>query len=411
MSDLIGSRVGAELLRFLESAEEPMLAMLEAFVTRDTQWSNPAGVNGLGDEIGSLLFELGFEIEAVPQARVRDERAWLAAVLAPEVDYESLAPTRIASRDGTGEDRVLLLGDLDTALPPLAATPFEVRNGRAFGSGVADMKAGLVMMLWALRALYELGIPTPPIDIVLSGDEQAGSLGSSMVIARVAVGAPWTLCMECARDGGRYMTSRGHIGVGRLDAKGRASHAGTRRAAGHSAIRALAELIPAIDDLTSYDEGLLATVTIVRGGIRRSVVPGEAMAIVDLRALHKGGWDTLIDRLEETVRSSDSVQLLADCHRPGVEPGPRTDHLVNLIRADSQCVGGFPGTTGSTAAGSSAFAAASGSAVLDGMGPPGGDLMTDAEYIETRGITERGALLGSLLHELTKDRPGEPIRD
>ena len=367
----MGNGVGAQLLGFLESAEDQILALLEAFVTSDTQWSNPAGVEKLGRQIASYLSELGFDVETIPQPGVEQERAWLAEVLAPGVDYESLAPTCVASRDGTGEERVRLLGDLDTALPIPEGRPFEVTNGRAYGSGVADMKGGLVTMLWALRALNELAIPTPLLDIVLSGDEQAGSLGSSTVISRVASAAPWTLCMECARDGGKYMISRGHIGVGRLDALGKASHAGTDRAAGRSAIRHLAELIPAIDDLTSYDEGLLITATMVSGGTRRSVVPKEARAIVDLRALDRAGWDTLMDRLQETMRSFDSVQLRADYHRPGVEPGAGTAHLVELIRADSQVVGGFPGTIRSTAAGSSAFAAASGSAVLDGVGPPG----------------------------------------
>ena len=400
----MGSGVGTQLLGFLDSAEDRMLAMLEAFVSRDTQWSNPAGVEDLGRQVASHLSGLGFAVETVPQPRVEQERKWLADVLAPGVDYESLAATYVASRDGTGDDRVLLLGDLDTALSASEGRPFEVRNGRVLGSGVADMKGGLVTMLWALRALSELGILTPPLDIVLSGDEQAGSLGSSTVISRVAKGAPWTLCMECARDGGKYMISRGHIGVGRLDVSGKASHAGTDRAGGRSAIRELAQLIPAIDDLTSYDEGMLVTVTMVSGGTRRSVVPKDAMAIVDLRALDTAGWGTLMDRLQETVRPFDSVRLRADHHRPGVEPGAQAHYLVDSIRAHSECVGGFPGTTRSTAAGSSAFAAASGSAVLDGVGPPGGALMTDDEYVESKGMVERAALLGSLLHQLTRDR-------
>lgn len=405
----MGDRVGEQLLRFLESVEDRILAMLEAFTSLDTQWSNPRGVKELSAQISSHLSELGFAIDAIPQPGVERERAWLAEVLAPGVPYESLAPTYVASRDGTPGDRVLLLGDLDTALTPLEGKPFRVSDGRALGPGVADMKGGLVTMLWTLRALAELTIPTPPLDIVLSGDEQAGSLGSSLVISQVAKDAPWTLCMECARDGGKYMVSRGHIGVGRLEVTGRASHAGSDRAGGRSAIRHLAELIPAIDDLTSYDEGILVTVTIVSGGKRRSVVPSEATAILDLRALDSAGWDTLVDRLQQRVGPDDSVRLRADYHRPGVEPGPRTHHLVESIRADSQCVGGFPGTTRSTAAGSSAFAAASGSAVLDGAGPPGGALMTDDEYVEIKGMAERAALLGSLLHRLTEDPPGELI--
>ena len=43
--------------------------------------------------------------------------------------------------------------------------PVSERDGRLFGPGVFDMKGGLVQMLFALRALAELGAepacPTP----------------------------------------------------------------------------------------------------------------------------------------------------------------------------------------------------------------------------------------------------------
>ena len=402
----MGDRVGEQLLRFLESVETEILAMLEAFVDLDTQWSNPSGVKELGRQVSSYLYELGFSTKTIPQPAVDQDRMWLAEVLAPGVKYEFLAPTHVASRAGRRGDRTLLLGDLDTAFPVREKTPFYVEDGRAFGAGVADMKGGLVTMLWALQALAELSLQTPPLDVVLSGDEQAGSLGSSSVISQVAKDAPWTLCMECARDEGKYMVSRGHIGVGRLDVTGKASHAGSDRAAGRSAVRRLAELIPAIDDLTSYHEGILVTVTMVTGGTRRSVVPGEAKAVLDLRAFDAAGWGTLVDRLHDLVGPDDLVQLRADYHRPSVEPGAGTFHLVEWIREDSEFVGGFPGTTTSAAAGSSAFAAASGSAVLDGAGPPGGALMTDEEYVEIGGMAERAALLGSLLHRLAEEPTG-----
>ena len=72
---------------------------------------------------------------------------------------------------------LLLLGHLDTVWPlgTLKKMPFRVRQGRAWGPGVLDMKAGVVMALGALRLLLDAGQLTRPVWLLLNSDEETGS--------------------------------------------------------------------------------------------------------------------------------------------------------------------------------------------------------------------------------------------
>jgi len=123
------------------------------------------------------------------------------------------------------------------------------------------MKGGLVVLAFALEALEKSGLIGPAITtVVLSPDEQAGSLSSRTIIEAAARKADWCFCMECARDGGNLMGSRAHIGVARLDVYGREAHAGSARASGISAIEILARKIGEISALTDPERGLYVTV-------------------------------------------------------------------------------------------------------------------------------------------------------
>lgn len=400
---------GSAVLTSLRGRRDQQLAMLELLVGIDSQWSNPAGVGLKADLVGRWLSERGFEVRTVPQAGVDPELRWAFELLGPGLQPEDLAGTRIASRAGRGAGEgwppVLLLVDVDTAFRggPRSETPFRVDADRVLGTGVADMQAGIAVMLEAIAAVDRFLEDCPALEIVLSCDEMAGSPGSRHVIAEVAARCPVTLCMECARDGGNLMHSRAHIGLGLLSVRGRESHAGTDRARGISAVRALAPLLLAVDDLV--DDESMATVTMLSGGRRRSVVPGEARAVLDLRARDPDAWSRLVARLEDVVAASESedrVTLRTYAHRPGFRAGSATRGLLGLVRdAAVELTVAPPGAVGSDAAGSSAFAAAAGSTVLDGLGAPGGRLMTPHEYVTTDGLAERAALLALLVGRVT----------
>ena len=366
--------------------------------------SEPEGVERVARYVIDRLEPIGFSFEARPQPP-QPAPGWLTAIFSPDVPYESLASTYVGRR-GHGGAHLLLLADLDTAFPPEVFARFPVRGDgdRLFGPGVADMKGGLVVLTAALRALAACDIDTAPILVVLAGDEQAGSLGSRSSIEEAARGAAWCLCMECARDGGKLMASRAHIGVGRIVAHGREAHAGSAFADGVNAVNALARALVAVAEVSVPERGILVSATIVRGGRRRSLIPAEAEAVLDVRTPNQAAWNEVAGQLAEIIglrrRHGDLLELDLHAHRPGLPWTPGTDRLLEMAQAAGASIGLDVQAQSSPASGSSAFVAGSGVPTLDGMGPLGARLMTYDENIELESIVERAALLALLIQRL-----------
>ena len=186
----------------------------------------------------------------------------------PGQDPARLADHRVARKKGTGAGRVLILGDMDTAFLPGGPErlPFRVEGDRALGPGIADMKGGLTVAVFAMKALEATGLNNlGEVACVLSADEQAGSLYARQVIEPVARTADWVFCMECAREGGNLMASRAQIGVARLEITGRDAHAGSAYGKGVNAIEAMARKITAIHALTDPGREIYLNVGIVKG--------------------------------------------------------------------------------------------------------------------------------------------------
>jgi glutamate carboxypeptidase len=407
------TRAGGLIAARLLEHEPVMLSTLRELVGIASHASHPAGVAGVAGLMAGRLSALGLSCMTSAAPPLPEDLRWLAPVIFPEASYDDIADPVVARGEGVpGAPRVLLLGDLDTSYTGRAAAgfSFEIRGDRAYGPGVADMKGGLVTLLGALWALRETGLAMPPVTVVLSPDEQAGSLRSRPVIEREAAGCGLCFCLECARDGGKLMRSRAAAGVGLLEVFGAESHAGTARAAGVSAVRALSGLIPAIEDLTDPGHGDYVTVGIVSGGRRRSVVPGYASCIVDVRADTTARWQRLSERIADLAERLDpparAVWRGAN-HRPAVEQTPASAELLALVERAGSVLDIPVAATGSAAAGSSAFAGFAGLPTIDGLGAPGGHLMTDREYIEWPGLRERAGLLALSLHMLAVPQAAE----
>ena len=137
---------------------------------------------------------------------------------------------------------ILLIGHHDTVWPigTLARMPFRVQRGRAYGPGVLDMKAGIVLVIAAVRALQSLGVePACPVRLFLNPEEETGSEAFRREIERQAKGSRAVLVLEPAADGA-LKTARKGVGEFRITAYGRSAHAGINPRAGVNAINELA---------------------------------------------------------------------------------------------------------------------------------------------------------------------------
>ena len=223
-----------------------------------------------------------------------------------------------------GAKPILLLGHLDTVweIGTLAEMPFQVRDGRAYGPGIYDMKSGIVCGLWAVQALTALKItPAGPVRFFLNADEEVSSIAFREELLAEARRARAVLVLEPAAAQGALKTSRKGVGEFQITVRGRSAHAGINPSAGVNAISELARQILRIEKLARPRRGLTVNVDVIQGGTRANVIPELAVARVDVRV------PTALDRekIEKKMRARPPIhpeaklEITGGVNRPPLE--------------------------------------------------------------------------------------------
>ena len=389
------------------SWRQEMVDQLARWVEHNTGSRNLEGLERFATELPEYLAPLGFALET-NQGPV---------VEVPGLGETRTGPIVIARRSAQRADapRFLLVGHYDTVFEPTSSfRKFEVAEGEgtAYGPGVADMKGGLVVLLYALRALAELGeLDRAHWTVLLNGDEETGSLGSRPRIEREARTATYGFVFEAARPGGAMVRSRRGLGQFHYLVSGVAAHAGSAHAKGRSAVRALAERILRLEELTDYDRGITVNVGTVAGGTKRNIVPDRAEAWIDVRYDDAETGEELRSKIEalgaESQVDGTEIQVWGMLHRP---PKLETEAVTSLLEQHARVVRDFglesPEPLHSGGGTDGSLMSAVGLPTLDTMGVVGGGAHTSREHLELSSLVERAAIGAILLRRLA--RASEP---
>ncbi|MGI9017264.1 MAG: M20/M25/M40 family metallo-hydrolase [Euzebya sp.] len=300
-----------------------------------------------------------------------------------------------------GTARVLLLGHIDTVWPTgtLEHWPLAVQGDNVSGPGVFDMKAGLVMGLYAMA---QLGGPAG-VALLVTTDEEVGSVTSQDLIQRVARDADAVLVLEPAGPGGAVKKGRKGVGSFEVVITGRAAHAGLEPEKGINALVELSHLIGQVLALAKPGLGTTVTPTVATAGTTMNTVPAQARLLIDLRAenvreiqrVHTG-----LHALAPTLRGA-RIQVIDNGMRPPLEEAMSAT-LLDRYRAVAAPLGSTLPEAVTVGGGSDGnFTAAMGIPTLDGLGAVGDGAHAAGEHIllgptlqATRRLT---ALLSNLL--------------
>jgi glutamate carboxypeptidase len=303
---------------------------------------------------------------------------------------------------GNGQEagRILLLGHLDTVWPlgTLKTMPCRMAEGRLWGPGTLDMKAGVAMAFTALEMLTEAGLLQREIVLLLNSEEEIGSPVSRPITERLAAGCSAVYVLEAAQ-GLAYKTARKGVGTWRIDVKGVAAHAGVDFEKGASVILELARVVETVSGWTDLKRGLTVSVGVVGGGARSNIVPAEAWAEVDVRIARKADG-ARIERNFAGLKPIDKACALAVTGGLNRPPMERTRGTVKLFRQARALAAelGFALEEASTGGASDGnFTAALGIPTLDGMGAVGEGAHARHESIVFEHLAPRTALLAGLL--------------
>jgi glutamate carboxypeptidase len=275
--------------------------------------------------------------------------------------------------------------------------PWGEKDGRFWGPGVLDMKAGVVMALGAVRALGELGI-SRPVKLLLNSDEEVGSPVSRPITERLALASEAVLVLEPAQ-GLACKTARKGVGNYRLDVKGIAAHSGVNFGSGHSAILELSRLLQKVEGFTDLRIGRTVNPGVIGGGTRSNVIAQDAWAEVDVR-IAKASDAAKVEKLFRGLRCADpkcSLTISGGINRPPMERKPGTVDLYKQARALAAEVG-FQLDEAATGGGSDGnFTAALGVPTLDGLGAVGEGAHAAHESVVIEHLVPRTALLAALI--------------
>jgi glutamate carboxypeptidase len=394
-----------KIASYIDAHQAEQIALLEKVVNLQSPTENVAGVKQVGLVFKSQLEALGLTAK------------WIDMPAEMKRAGHLLAQTK-----GTRGKRVLLLGHIDTVL---SGERFKRQGNRAFGTGTADMKAGDLVLLYALKALDAAGaLKDARIIVMLTGDEETA--GRPLEISRrdmveAAKNADLALSFEAAA-GNRATVGRRGSSNWTLEVNGQTGHSAGifRNDAGAGAIFEAARILDQFYKALHQEKYLTFNPSVIVGGTqaalnvtdgiangKTNVIPAKVMIAGDLRFISEQQKEAARARMRDIVAHSlprTSAKITFEDRYPAMTPNEGNYQLLKQLDQVSQDLGAGkvealdPGERG---AGDIAFVSHL-IPGLDGIGASGGGAHAPGEFVELNSLpllTKRAALL---IYRLTR---------
>jgi glutamate carboxypeptidase len=381
----------AKLLAQAEARKGPALALLEKLVNIDSGTFSAKGLDEVGAIAAGELQRLGFAVETFPAT-------------------PALSKNVVATLDGKGRGRILLVAHMDTVFGDgtAKAHPFRSDGKRAYGPGIMDDKGGIVIGIEALRVLRDAGFNDfKRVTVLLNTNEETGSHGSRTLIERLSKAHDIVFNLEPGRPADGLVVSRKGSGDIELAVRGKSSHAGVAPKQGVNAALEASHQVVQLSKLGDDAKGTTVSWTVIKGGERSNVIPDQATAQADVRVVQPEEFD----RVEKDMRRIAASQLVPEAKVdialkrsfPPMPPSPVTDAVARAASTIYAELGRKLTLESSGGAADSSIVFAAGVPTIDGLGIVGGGIHTADEYAEVDSIAPRIYLLARLIQQFGKD--------
>jgi glutamate carboxypeptidase len=380
---------GEEAARWLAGKQADIESRIAPLVEVNSFTDNVEG----GRKVGGMLREL-FAIEG------------LASGVKTSARYADHLV--FSSRAGAAASPVALVGHLDTVFPPGTFEGFRRDGDLARGPGVLDMKGGLVVVAFALKALAEtagLG-NVAPLRLAIVADEEVGSPEGQGIIREAIAGSGAALVFEAGRTNPPDAIITRRKGTGGMTARalGKAAHAGNNHKEGVNALWAIARFTDLVQRMTDYDRGVTVNVGKITGGQGKNTVPDQAEALLDIRFCSRVDADALVAAIHAAAQEAAAsvpgsrIEIEGGVAR---QPLERSEASVALMNAYAACAraSGLGGDEAPLIGGGSDASTSSsmGIASIDGLGPRGVGFHTKDERIEVATLVPKAQALARFL--------------
>lgn len=391
---MIDSEVANKVKKWFYEHEEEMLKVLEDVVNLESFTYNGKDVNALGDYICTWLEREGFTSYKAPQEKpfIYDESMdWL----------EKLGNVRIARshpiEKGAG---LVFIGHMDTVFPKDAFTPFQINKeeDKAYGSGIIDMKGGLVINMFTAKALRELNLVDCPITLTFSPDEEIGSPTTMPVLQKNLIDAKAVICTEPGYLNGGVSIERKGSGHMRLCVQGISAHAGRNYADGASAILELSHKILAINEFVDLEKDKTVNTGLISGGTSANSIAPHAEAFIHITYKTLKDGEELVRNIREvterTYIKGTTAKLTGGIGIPPLEPTENNQILLEFTKDAGKIIGHTIINQPSKGVAETGFCSTIlGIPSICSMGPEGDFIHSKQEYMKVSSFVPRAAIV------------------
>ena len=373
-----------EIITYLKDNHKPMLALLKELVAIESPSNNKKALKNVIRFLRKELEQLGF---------------YTLHVSGKNTGGYLYARPLIRKKNTPLQ---LLIGHCDTVweLQSIKDMPVVQSNGKLSGPGVFDMKAGIIQILFSLRAIkaLQLDLAVTPI-ILINTDEEIGSHESTPIIKRLSKLVHRAFVLEPPLGlEGRLKTARKGVGRFTITVKGKAAHAGLDPEKGVNAIVELSHQVQRLYAMNDFDKGITVNVGLIEGGYASNVIAAESKATIDVRVYNIEDGAYITDRIHQLKPILDNVELRIEGRigRPPMTQTSRNKHLWENAEANGKLIG-LNLEQATAGGGSDGNTTSLYTATLDGLGTPGDGAHATHEFIFSDKLIERTALLTLLM--------------
>ncbi|GAA0237283.1 M20 family metallopeptidase [Metaclostridioides mangenotii] len=274
-----------EINEFIDSRREEILDLWREIVNLESYTGDKQSVNVVANRLKLELEKDGFDVELIDVGKKNGDT--LVATLGSD----------------RGNEPVIFSGHMDTVFEngTFGENPFRIEDGKAYGPGVLDMKGGIVIALYVIKALNHIGYKERPLKVIISGDEEQiheGSTGAE-VLSDAAKGGYCSFNMETGLvDNCLCIGRKGRIGC-EVTVEGVETHAGNDFTGGRNAIEEMAHKILELQKLTNLEEGRTVSVSVIKGGRIPNAIPKDCKIEIDIRFAKVGDMESIKQKIND----------------------------------------------------------------------------------------------------------------
>lgn len=363
--------------------QQQMAWRLGTLVEMESPTSSKEAVDALGRELAQWAEDNGAEVIIHKQGLVGDfiECRW---------------------HHDRPQKPILLCCHMDTVHPlgSVDKRPTQIEEDILYGVGAYDMKGGIAVLQTVIEYLnQEDEFPERPITIFFNSDEEIGSHYSRRMIEKLASEASLVLVLEFCNYAEDVVTARKGVGIFQITALGREAHSGGPPEKGINALVEISHQIDKICALADRSKGTLVTPTVIKGGTRHNVIPGECEVVINVRVQYKSEAERVDNGLMNLTDDAPYLEgseliLTGDFMRPPME---HDAVMVQTVQTFQEVTGAFVGENFRGEGSDANFSAALGIPTLCGMGPSGEGAHAVHEQVYLPSMPRRAAILASLL--------------